>query len=203
MTMEAVIIDDKIVSSELFTVCFACDYAVCGGYCCIAGDAGAPLAADEPAEIESAWPEISGYMSAPGREAVGRKGFFEIDADGDMVTPLSPYKGECAYACIDDDGSCRCAIEKAYFAGRTEFRKPVSCQLYPVRVTKLTGGMTALNLHRWNICECAFAKGGRERIPAFRFLKDALCRAFGEGFYKDLEAAYSSLDCLRSSIAAE
>ena len=151
-----VIIDDKIVSSEIFTECFACDYGTCGGACCIIGDSGAPMEEDEPERIEANYSKFSPLMSPEGRAVVAEKGFFEIE--------------------------CR---------GGSDFVKPISCRLYPIRVSRLSNGMIALNLHRWNICSCAFAKGKKEGIPVFRFLQKPLTDAFGEEFYAALEAAYT------------
>ena len=177
-----VIIDDKIVSSEIFTEYFACDYGVCGGACCVIGDSGAPMEEDEPERIE----------------VVEEKGFFEIDSDGDMVTPLVPGREECAYAACDEDGNWFCTIERSWCRGGSDFVKPISCRLYPIRVSRLSNGMIALNLHRWNICSCAFAKGKKEGIPVFRFLQKPLTDAFGEDFYAALEAAYEQFRRPRS-----
>ena len=188
-----VIIDDKIVSPEILTEYFACDYAVCGGACCIIGDSGAPMEEDEPGRIESNYEKFSPLMSPEGRAAVAEKGFFEIDTDGDTVTPLVPGREECAYACCDAEGNWFCTIERSWCRGGSDFVKPISCRLYPIRVTRLSNGMSALNLHRWDICACAFAKGKTEGIPVFRFLQKPLTDAFGEQFYAALEAAYRQL----------
>ena len=107
-----VIIDDKIVSSEIFTECFACDYGTCGGACCIIGDSGAPMEEDEPERIEANYSKFSPLMSPEGRAVVAEKGFFEIDSDGDMVTPLVPGREECAYASCDEEGNWFCTIER-------------------------------------------------------------------------------------------
>ena len=201
-----VIIDDKIISSEIFTERFACDYGVCGGACCIIGDSGAPMEEDEPERIEANYDRFSPLMSPEGRAVIEEKGFFEIDSDGDTVTPLVPGREECAYAACDAEGSWFCTIERSYAAcdaegswfctierswcrGGSDFVKPISCRLYPIRVSRLSNGMTALNLHRWNICACAFAKGRREGIPVYKFLQKPLTDAFGEEFYAALEAA--------------
>lgn len=186
-----VIIDDKIVSSEIFTECFACDYGTCGGACCIIGDSGAPMEESEPERIEANYSKFSPLMSPEGRAVVAEKGFFEIDSDGDMVTPLVPGREECAYASCDEEGNWFCTIERSWCRGGSDFVKPISCRLYPIRVSRLSNGMTALNLHRWNICSCAFAKGKKEGIPVFRFLQKPLTDAFGEDFYAALEAAYA------------
>ena len=125
-----VIIDDKIVSSEIFTEYFACDYAVCGGVCCVIGDSGAPMEEDEPERIEANYGRFSPLMSPEGRAVVEEKGFFEVDSDGDMVTPLVPGREECAYAACDEDGNWFCTIERSWCRGGSDFVKPISCRLY-------------------------------------------------------------------------
>lgn len=180
-------IGDVLVSEDVVSECFACDYPVCRGACCIAGDSGAPLEESEVDELERGFPAFSPLMSEKGREAAEGEGFFSVDRDGDLVTPLVPGSEECAY-CRMEDGNCLCAIELA------GLRKPVSCALYPIRITRLTGGGLALNLHRWDICRPAFEKGKREGIPAYRFLRPALVRRFGEEFCDALEAAASHIN---------
>lgn len=180
-------IGDILVSEDVVAEFFCCDYAVCRGACCIEGDSGAPLEEDEPIRLERNFPEFSKLMSPQGRRAVDKKGFFEIDPEGDMVTPLAEESSECAFCHFGPSGECLCAIEKC------GLKKPVSCSLYPVRVTKLTGGGIALNLHRWNICASAFEKGRKEHIRAYWFLKKPLAENFGEDFYDALEAAAEHL----------
>ena len=131
-------------------------------------------------------------LSAANRDtlaAVAEKGFFEIDRDGDIVTPVVPGREECAFAHIEGDGSCFCSVERCFFAGKCTFRKPVSCWLYPVRAVKLGGGRIGLNLHRWGICRDAYEKGRREGIRVYEFLKEPLIAAYGEEFYSALSAA--------------
>ena len=152
-------IGDCLVSEEVITEYFACDYAKCKGCCCIIGDSGAPLDEKEVELIEGAYPAFSPLMSEAGRKVIEEKGFFEVDVDGDVVTPLCPGSEACAYTQIDGKGNCFCAMEKSWFAGRKGFRKPSSCWLYPIRVTEFSDGRHALNLHRWDICRDAFELG--------------------------------------------
>ena len=186
-------IGDILVSEDVVMEYFACDYAVCRGACCIAGDSGAPLDESELEGLERDYPAYSGLMTPQGRAAVDAKGFFEVDRDDDIVTPLMAPAEEgsrdlpCAFCHFGPAGECLCAIE---MAGRT---KPASCSLYPIRVTKLTGGGLALNVHRWDICQPAFDKGAREGVRVFQFLKNPLTRSFGEDFYEALDAAAKHL----------
>ena len=178
-------IGDILISEEVILEYFACDYPVCKGQCCIVGESGAPLKEEELEPIEANYDVFSPLMRPEGRQAVEEKGFFEIDRDGDLVTPLVPGSEECAF-CLFEDGNCFCSMERQYFAGACSFRKPISCQLYPIRVKELGAGRIGLNLHRWDICRCAFEKGRKEGIRVYQFLKEPLVRAFGAEFYDAL-----------------
>lgn len=187
-------IDDCLVSSEILTEYFACDYEKCKGCCCIIGDSGAPLEECEAGAIEKNYPVFSPLMRQEGRDKVKQSGFFEIDVDGDMVTPLVPGSEECAYAHFDDNGNCFCSMEKCWFQGKGDFRKPVSCWLYPIRITVLRSGLRALNLHRWDICKDAFIKGRKEKVRVFEFLREPIERYFGKDFYSALSEASRMLN---------
>lgn len=186
-------IGDIILSSEILTTKFACDYEKCKGCCCIIGDSGAPLEESEAEILESEFPRYKKFMEKDAIKAVNMKGFYEIDSDGDIVTPLMTGKEECVYSCFDEDYNCFCAVEKSWLAGESNFRKPISCWLYPIRVSKLSNGLTALNLHRWTICGEGYIKGDREDIPLYIFLKDPIISCFGEDFYHGLKEAAKML----------
>ena len=109
-------IGDCLVSEEVITEYFACDYEKCKGCCCIIGDSGAPLKEEEIAKIEEAYPSFSPLMQETGRKVVDEKGFFEIDVDGDIVTPLCPGTEECAFTHFDEHKNCFCAMERCFFS---------------------------------------------------------------------------------------
>ena len=180
-------IGDCLVSEDVVFEYFACDYAVCKGCCCIEGDSGAPLEESELEGLERGYPAYSLLMRPQGKAAVDEKGFFEIDRDGDLVTPIVGATKECAFTHFLPDGAALCSIE------RCGLEKPISCRLYPIRLTKLTGGGIALNLHRWGICKDAFEKGRREGIRVYQFLREPLTARFGEDFYEALCAAAEHL----------
>ena len=181
-------IGDILVSEDVILEYFSCDYAVCRGKCCIVGDSGAPLKEEELEPLEEAYPVFAPLMRPEGRSAVEAKGFFEIDRDGDLVTPLVERSEECAF-CLFEGENCFCSIERQFDKGLTRFRKPISCSLYPIRVAELGGGRLGLNLHRWDICAAAYEKGRCEGTRVYEFLRGPLTDAFGEEFYSALEAA--------------
>ena len=287
-------IGDILVSSEIVTEYFCCDYETCRGACCIYGDSGAPLAEAEADDLERAYDAYAPLLTSAARARIAEVGFFEVDRDGDLVTPLLGNSEECVYTRFEpvspspapqsscptptgysagsgssastgqeqpsaspssadkpsagvspipisspsypapqsscptptgysaDSGlsaptgqeqpsaspssadkpsagvpagtACFCAIERAHIAGRCRFVKPISCRLYPIRASRLSNGMTALNLHRWDICRCAFEKGRRDGIRVYEFLREPLIAAYGSDFYDALTVAASLTD---------
>lgn len=183
-------IDGRIISSDIFTEHFCCDIGSCKGLCCVHGDSGAPLFADEARIIDEVLPNIEPYMRTEGIEAIREKGTSTVDADGDMVTTLVG-KDECVFV-IYSEGVAMCAIEKAWLDGAVGFRKPISCHLYPIRVKHYTT-FEALNYDVWKVCQPARELGEQKGIPVFRFLKDPLIRAYGQEFYDKMEAAFELL----------
>jgi hypothetical protein len=187
MHLQMIEIEDKIVSADLLRECFACDLGQCKGICCVEGNAGAPLEAEEVDTLEEEYPNYKPCMTPAGIEAVERQGFMVVDEDGDYTTPLVD-DAQCAYA-YEENGVTLCAIEKAWAEGRTTFRKPVSCHLYPIRLVRFSNGTVGLNYHRWSVCAPARECGRKLGIPVYKALKEPIVRRFGEGFYRALEAA--------------
>ena len=184
-------IEDKIVSTDIFDVRFCCDLAACKGICCVEGNAGAPLEAQEVDALEEEFDNYKPFMKPEGIKTVERQGFFVVDGDGDLTTPLIDG-GECAYVC-EKEGITYCAIEKAWRQGKTPFRKPISCHLYPLRLSEFQNGTTGIMVHRWSICDSALALGEKRGVPLYQVLKEPLIRRFGEGFYRTLESVAASL----------
>lgn len=173
-----------LISSDLLTKRFCCDYEKCRGVCCIEGDAGAPVTMDEIAGIEEALDTVWSDLSASAQSVIDRQGVAYTDQEGDLVTSIVRGK-DCVFTCYDGE-NCLCALEKAYRSGKTTFCKPISCALYPIRAKKFADGTVALNYHRWKICEDAVKKGQELDLPVYRFLKEPLTRRFGEAWYQEL-----------------
>ncbi len=176
-------IENTIISLDVFEKKFCCDVSVCNGICCVEGDSGAPLEEREADLIQENYEQIKPYMTAAGVAIVEEQGFSMVDVEGDVVTPLINGR-ECAYI-IEENGSSWCAIEKAWSLGKSSFRKPISCHLYPIRI-KQYRNYEAMNYDQWKICACARLKGEEKGIPVYIFLKDALIRKYGEEWYEQL-----------------
>ena len=180
-------IGDTIVSEHLLEKKFVCDLNACKGECCVAGDAGAPLDEDELRKLKEVFPAVKPYMQPEGIKAVEEYGVYVFDEDGDYVTPLIDGK-ECAFTIFDDKGIAKCAIEQAFYDGKIDYKKPISCHLYPIRITKYKD-YDAVNYHKWEVCRAACRCGDKLNVPVYRFLKDPLIRKYGEEWYKQLEMA--------------
>lgn len=179
--------DSLIVSGQVLSECFCCDLSACKGICCVEGDSGAPLTAEECTLLEQEWPTYAPYMQKNGIRSIEKLGAWVTDYEGDSVTPLIDGK-ECAYAFFEN-GICCCAIERAWSKGETSFRKPISCWLYPVRVQKLANNTIALNYHEWHLCQAACGKGEQLKLRVFEFLREPLIHCFGEETYKAIQEA--------------
>lgn len=184
-------VGDVIVSADCLTEKFCCDLEACHGVCCIEGDAGAPLTLDELGQIEEALPAVWPDLSASAQHVIDKQGVAYTDAEGDLVTSIVHGK-DCVFTCYDASGCCFCALDKAYRGGRTHFRKPMSCYLYPIRVKRI-GNLVGLNYHRWDVCKAAVRKGEQENLPVYRFLKEPLENCFGKEWYEELETVVREL----------
>ncbi len=184
-------IQDTLVSFDVFKEMFCCDLHSCGGACCVEGDAGAPLALDEIAGLEEAAEVLNVELTPEAREVINKEGVAYIDKDGQMVSSIVNGK-DCVFAVRDKEGMTLCAIDRAYREGRLNIQKPLSCALYPIRLSRV-GGMTALNYHRWNVCGGACKLGKELNLPLYKFLKEPLIRAFGKEWYDECELVCGEL----------
>lgn len=180
-------IDDKLISEDLFSEEFVCNLAKCKGICCVEGDAGAPLDENETKILDEIYPKIKSYLRPEGIQAIEEQGTYTLDFEGDLVTPLV-NNAECAYVIFDEKGYTKCAIEKAYEDGVIDWQKPISCHLYPIRITEYSN-FSAINYHEWDICSDACTLGKELGVKVYQFLKKPLIRKYGEEFYQTLSEA--------------
>jgi hypothetical protein len=173
-----------LISSEILTEYFCCDYEKCKGICCVEGSDGAPVTMDEIASIEDALDTVWPMLSASAQSVIDQQGVAYADRDGDMVTSIVRGR-DCVFTCYDGD-NCLCALEKAYREGMSNFCKPISCSLYPIREKKFSDGLIGLNYHKWMVCRDAVVKGQAEHIRVYQFLREPLIRRFGESWYAEL-----------------
>lgn len=179
-----ILIDNTCISDDIEDQLFVCNLDKCKGACCVEGDSGAPLDEDELAILNEIYPAVEPYLSEEGKAVIAKEGTYTTDWEGDYVTPVINGR-ECAYAIYDKRGILKCGIEEAYNDGKISYKKPISCHLYPIRVTKYEQ-YHALNYDRWEICSPACSFGAELGIPVYKFLKDPLIRAYGADWYNQL-----------------
>lgn len=173
-----------LVSPDIFTEKFCCDLDKCKGQCCVEGDAGAPVTLDEIGGIEDSLDTVWTDMSASAQAIVDKQGVAYVDQEGDLVTSIVNGK-DCVFTCYES-GCCLCALERAYRAKKTDFVKPISCALYPIRVKDFNNGTVGINYNHWDVCKDAVVKGKELNLPIYKFLEGPLTRRFGAEWYKEL-----------------
>jgi hypothetical protein len=183
-------IGETIISTDLITEQFTCDLQQCKGACCVLGDSGAPLYENEKIVLNQIFHSIKTFLRPEGVKAIEKQGTSVIDRENDCVTPLVEGK-ECAYA-VFENGIARCGIEKAFIAGATTFRKPLSCYLYPVRIKKYKS-FEAVNYDIWSICDPARVHGTNLHAPLYEYTAPALRQKYGGEWYSMLQQAASAL----------
>ena len=178
-------LDKTIISEEIIEKDFVCNLSACKGACCVDGEAGAPLEEDELKILLDIYPKVKPFLTKEGIEAIEDQGLF-ITTNGEYETPLIPSDDSCVYINYDEKGIAQCGIEEAYNQGEISWKKPISCHLYPVRVQDYSE-FSAVNYHKWEICDDACTLGKELQVPVYKFVKQALVRKFGEDWYFELE----------------
>lgn len=181
-----IVIDKTLISEDLFDKKFVCDLNACKGECCVAGASGAPLDKEELPVLESVLEAVKPYMNKKGIKAIEKHGSYVVDSDGDYTTTLVGEGAECAFVYFDENKIARCAIEKAFYEGKIKWKKPMSCHLYPIRISKHKH-YDAVNYSKWDICKPACECGKKLDIPVYKFLKEPLIRKYGKDWFKQLE----------------
>ncbi|MGH1387273.1 DUF3109 family protein [Kordia sp.] len=184
-------IGKTIISEDIIEKDFVCNLAACKGECCVAGDAGAPLEKEEVKILEDIYDTVKPFLRKEGIEAIEKQGTYIVQENGDLETPLV-NGAECAYVIFDDKNTALCGIEEAYNKGLVDWKKPISCHLYPIRVEAYSD-FAAVNYHRWPICDDACSLGKELQVPTYKFVKEALVRKFGEDWYSELEKTAKKL----------
>ncbi|MCF6213876.1 MAG: DUF3109 family protein [Flavobacteriaceae bacterium] len=174
-----------IVSEDIIEKDFVCNLSACKGACCIDGEAGAPVEDAERLILKDIYQKVKPFLSSEGIKAIEEQGVFTTNKEGEHETPLV-NNAECAYVIYDDNATAMCGIEEAYNSGAIDWKKPVSCHLYPIRVQDYSD-FSAVNYHKWPICNEACSLGKQLQIPVYKFVKQALIRKFGEDWYAELE----------------
>lgn len=191
-------IEDKVISTEIFEKHFVCDLNKCKGHCCIEGDSGAPLTEGDIHEIESNINDIMSFMSIESQQRIKAKGFYMKDEDNEKVTSLMS-NGACVFAVKNKQGIYSCSIENAFHDKKINYKKPLSCHLYPIRL-KAFNSFIGVNYNKWDICNSACSLGDNLKVKVYQFLKDPIERAFGKSFYNELQKIDAELNKIKKDL---
>lgn len=179
-------IDNILISDEIIEKEFVCNLDKCKGGCCVEGDAGAPITQEEARIIEGLIDQLKPNLSERALREIEQQGAYTTDEEFDLVTPVIDG-GICVYGYFDENNIVKCAIEKIYYEGKTDFKKPISCHLYPIRVTE-SNEFELLNYEpRKKLCSPGCKLGEQLQVPVYRFLKEPLVRKYGQEFYDVLD----------------
>ncbi len=182
-----IVIDDKTISDDVVEEQFVCDLTACKGACCIAGDFGAPLDKSELQILDDIYDKVKPYLTEEGIATIEKEGkYVYVKENKEWCTTLMNKSEGCSWLVRDKNGVVGCGIEQAYNDGVIDWKKPISCHLYPIRITKYKQ-YDAVNYERWHVCKAACKNGKALKVPVYKFLKEALIRKYGEEFYKALE----------------
>lgn len=183
-------IDNKLISDEVIEEQFVCDLNKCKGGCCEDGDAGAPLEIKELKFLDEHFNIIQPYLLPESILEIERQGKYLYDKEFGWVTPTVNSK-ICVYGFKDEHGIIKCGIERAFLEGKIPWKKPVSCHLFPIKISKSKEDedLEYINYEpRKDLCKSACKLGKQLKVPVYIFLKDAIITKYGEEFYKGLTA---------------
>lgn len=183
-------IDNVLISDDIVEKEFVCNLNKCKGACCEDGDAGAPLSEEELDILINEYEVIKPYLTEEGINIIESQGKYYYDKQFGWVTTTIKDK-MCAYGFRDHKGIIKCGIEQAYYDGKLKWKKPISCHLFPIRISKSKedSDLEYVNYEpREDSCTPACNLGRELKIPVYKFLKEAISRKYGEQFYNTLEA---------------
>lgn len=176
-------IDGVLVSKEIVKTNFSCDLEKCKGACCtMKSEYGAPLNSDEIDIIQENLEIIKEYLTERSIDEIEKNGFWEQKEDLLMTKSLGDT--DCVFVYYEND-IARCSIEKAYYDNKINFIKPISCHLFPIRITDFGGDV--LRYEEYEDCKPALEKGKKEEVTIMKFCEKPLKRAYTNNFYNKLE----------------
>ncbi len=186
-----IVIDEILISDDVIEKKFVCDLNKCKGACCKAGDFGAPVEEKEIATIEALYPKIKTLLNPEAIDKIEKDGLIKVFRKNKAFKGLNLLEdGSCVFLKENELGILECQIEKAHQLGISQFKKPISCHLYPIRVSvNEEVKLTAVNYDEWDICKAACDLGEKTNLPLYQFVKEALIRKFGADFYEQLDGA--------------
>lgn len=187
-------IDNVLISDDVIERKFVCNLKACQGACCWEGDYGAPVSEDEMVEIDEILDQVMPILSKESQDLIQLEGWDQQYGKDQWHGTHLHEDGSCVFLINNELGHAQCAFEKLWSEGKISYRKPLSCQMYPIRViSNPEQGFEAWNYDEWDICSAACSLGEELKVPVYEFLKEAIIRAKGEEFYSRLEATVEQM----------
>lgn len=175
-------VNNVLIRREIMETPFSCDLNKCKGACCtLESELGAPVNKVEIDEIKKILPVVKEYLNKNQIDEIDENGFYELKDNELLLKSLG--NRECVFA-VYENSIAKCAIERAYFDGKINFRKPISCHLFPIRISDFGGDI--LRYEKFSECTPAVEKGKEDNITIAEFCKDSLIRLYGEEWYSQL-----------------
>jgi len=179
-TSNFISVNDVLLRKEIVETNFACNLTKCKGACCtLESEFGAPLLKEEVKAIQKVLPMVKGIVSEEHWAEIEKHGFYE-EKEGELLTRSVNSKA-CVLVYFEDDVA-KCSLEKLFNEGRSTFLKPISCHLFPIRVSEFGGEV--LRFEKFSECAPALEKGTDENITAFEFCRESLERKYSKQWYK-------------------
>ena len=174
---------DTIIDETIPQIKFACNIAACKGACCtLVGGTGAPLLDEELEQIEQAFPIVKSSLPKEHLEFIAQYGLYE--GRSGSYTTMCFNNRACVFV-LYENGIARCSFERAFRDEKLKWMKPLSCHLFPIRVSH--SAPERLRYERILECDAALNYGRDENIYLSTFLKESLIRAFGLAWYEEFQ----------------
>lgn len=175
-------VDDITIGNSVIDEYFYCDLEKCKGACCTLENAyGAPLTIEETNTLVKLVDIVKQYLPEKSRIALEKYGPFEKHKGNYHARTID--ERECIFVYWENE-IAKCSIEKAFMNREIDFRKPISCHLFPIKRNFF--GHDVVRTEFLKICKDAIAKGLDSKTLVYEFCKDSLVRLYGNKWYEKL-----------------
>jgi hypothetical protein len=181
--MSIVSIGEVLVDSSVLEARFSCSLDLCRGACCIEGELGAPIDAQEAGFLESSVERLRPMLPERNLRYLRRQGSTEV-YQGSLYTRTIEGR-ECVFV-FHENGMALCAVEAAWRQGLLSSTKPLSCRLFPIRIRKKFG-LDYLVYEQHAMCRDARCQGAEQGVRLIDYVGSALAERYGRDWYLSLK----------------
>lgn len=177
--IQNILIDERLVTDR-----FVCETNKCKGACCtLRGGGGAPLLESEISFIDNSLPLVLPYLNKHSQSILEQEGYILKNSDNSLEVNCVDNK-DCVFVFYENE-IAKCSLEKVYNEGKSQFKKPLSCHLFPIRVRNFGGDF--LSFEPFDECKPATEYGNTLNVTIRDFLKEPLIRLYGNDWYEKLQ----------------